>query len=56
MELTRRPSKISVTTLAEYILYLLGMMSHLKLQKLIYLIEGYHQRGIEFIKNLSNPG
>ncbi len=42
MELTRRPSKISVTTLAEYILYLLGMMSHLKLQKLIYLIEGYH--------------
>ena len=42
MELTRRPSKISVITLAEYILYLLGEMSHLKLQKLVYLIEGYH--------------
>lgn len=42
MELSRTTAKISVVTLAEYILYKLGEMSHLKLQKLIYMIEGYH--------------
>ena len=42
MELYRRLSQINVITLAEYILFKLGEMSHLKLQKLIYLIEGYH--------------
>jgi len=42
MELSRKTAKIDVITLAEYILCRLGEMSHLKLQKLIYMIEGYH--------------
>lgn len=42
MELARTTAKISVITLAEYILHKLGEMSHLKLQKLIYMVEGYH--------------
>lgn len=42
MEIARILSRINVITLAEYILYQLGEMSHLKLQKLIYLIDGYH--------------
>lgn len=33
---------IESNVLASYILYEYGPMSHLKLQKLIYLIEGYH--------------
>lgn len=33
---------IDSLVLADYILYRHGPMSHLKLQKLIYLIEGYH--------------
>ncbi len=42
MEITRTLSKIDVITLAEFILCKLGEMSHLKLQKLLYLIDGYH--------------
>lgn len=42
MEITHNIGRIDVITLAEYILYKLGEMSHLKLQKLIYMIEGYH--------------
>lgn len=42
MEISRKTARIDVITLAEYILYKLGEMSHLKLQKLIYMVEGYH--------------
>lgn len=42
MELLRKTARINVITLAEYILSHLGDMSHLKLQKLIYMVEGYH--------------
>ena len=42
MEISRNTAKIDVVILAEYILHKLGKMSHLKLQKLIYMVEGYH--------------
>ena len=42
MERPQDLGHIDSRTLADYILYRLGPMSHLKLQKLIYLIEGYH--------------
>ena len=42
METTREMPKIDSKTLASYILYRYGQMSHLKLQKLVYFVEGYH--------------
>ncbi len=42
MERVRTLGKIDSTILAAHILYAYGPMSHLKLQKLLYLIEGYH--------------
>lgn len=42
MEIIRRTTQIDVIKLADYILSQLGEMSHLKLQKLIYMVEGYH--------------
>ena len=42
MDVARGLKRINSTTLAEYILYKYGPMSHLKLQKLIYFVEGYH--------------
>lgn len=42
METVKDLGKVDSITLADYILYKHGPMSHLKLQKLLYLIEGYH--------------
>ena len=42
MKVIKSISTIDSTVLAAYILYKYGPMSHLKLQKLLYLIEGYH--------------
>lgn len=42
MEIQRTLSTIDSALLADYILERHGPMSHLKLQKLLYLIEGYH--------------
>lgn len=42
MEIQRAISSIDSYLLADYILEKYGPMSHLKLQKLLYLIEGYH--------------
>lgn len=42
IEINKKISKIDSSILGEYILEQRGAMSHLKLQKLIYFIEGYH--------------
>lgn len=42
MEIQRTLATIDSALLADYILEKHGPMSHLKLQKLLYLIEGYH--------------
>lgn len=42
MEIQRTLTTIDSTLLADYILERHGPMSHLKLQKLLYLVEGYH--------------
>lgn len=42
MIIDKQLTKIDSLLLADYILEQYGPMSHLKLQKLIYLVEGYH--------------
>lgn len=42
MTVEKQLSKIDSRLLADYILEQHGPMSHLKLQKLLYLVEGYH--------------
>ena len=42
MKVVKNISTIDSTILAAYILHNYGPMSHLKLQKLLYFIEGYH--------------
>ncbi len=42
MEIEKNIAKIDSRLLADYILEKHGPMSHLKLQKLLYLVEGYH--------------
>jgi uncharacterized phage-associated protein len=42
MSIDNHITKIDSTVLANYILESIGKMSHLKLQKLLYFIEGYH--------------
>lgn len=42
MEIQRDMAMIDSALLADYILERHGPMSHLKLQKLLYLVEGYH--------------
>lgn len=42
METSKNIQIIDSTVLADYILESKGCMSHLKIQKLLYLIEGYH--------------
>lgn len=42
MKIVKNISIIDSTVLAAYILHKYGPMSHLKLQKLLYFVEGYH--------------
>jgi len=42
MKVIKNISTIDSTILAAYILHKYGPMSHLKLQKLLYFVEGYH--------------
>jgi uncharacterized phage-associated protein len=42
IDIEKNIGKIDTSILAEYILEKWGNMSHLKIQKLLYLIEGYH--------------
>ncbi|MDR1722691.1 MAG: DUF4065 domain-containing protein [Tannerella sp.] len=42
MTVVNNLGKIDSLVLANYILETVGKMSHLKLQKLLYLVQGYH--------------